>query len=569
MLGSFSISHRVARSSEELSGKRQMNRERAPRCWSFVCESNSSSRSARRLLPAVFLLSLLATICSCAARDHAIAEQEGNRIRAEKVSQVERFRSEELISPSDPVESRDRSTSSIEVPEILDLDSAITIATKYSRSFQSQRESLFLSALSLGLTRRDFLRPVFDGTASFNASDGDDQDFQDVTALSLGGSQLLFTGGSISLNTNSSLATSDDPVAASQTSNASFSVSVNQPLLRGAGRDIAFESLTQAERNLLYQARSFELFRQDFVISITEKYFGLISQQKQLANTNENIVGQRFAWEQAKALFRLGRGNSLDVFRAEQALLEAQSSALDSEQAFHLAIDQFKVDLGLPIDVEFILQDDFPEVTFFEMDLDGAVEAALHNRLDLRTTRDQLEDAERDLSIATNSLLPSLDLSLGYSSAAEEKFRFSDLTITDEVDYSVGLVMEIPFDRKSQRNSFRSAEISLDQARRELDRQQDEVILEVRDSLRTLQQRKDQIELGKKKIQSVTFSVEKAEIDQVRGTGTNRDVVEATNSLTDAKNDQLDRIVAHEVQLLRLHKQIGLLFVDEDGMVAK
>jgi hypothetical protein len=43
--------------------------------------------------------------------------------------------------------------------------------------------------------------------------------------------------------------------------------------------------------------------------------------------------------------------------------------------------------------------------------------------------------------------------------------------------------------------------------------------------------------LGVKKIQSVTFSVEKAEIDQVRGTGTNRDVVEATNSLTAAKNE--------------------------------
>ena len=39
------------------------------------------------------------------------------------------------------------------------------------------------------------------------------------------------------------------------------------------------------------------------------------------------------AWEQAKALFRLGRGNSLDVFRAEQALLEAQNSGLDAEQA--------------------------------------------------------------------------------------------------------------------------------------------------------------------------------------------------------------------------------------------
>ena len=129
--------------------------------------------------------------------------------------------------------------------------------------------------------------------------------------------------------------------------------------------------------------------------------------------------------------------------------------------------------------------------------------------------------------------------------------------------------MEIPLERKRQINKFRSAEISLDQANRELDRQRDEVILEVRDSLRTLKQRKDQIELGVKKIQSVTFSVEKAEIDQLRGTGTNRDVVEATNSLTAAKNDQLDRIVAHEIQLLRLQKQLGLLFVNEDGLVAR
>ena len=335
------------------------------------------------------------------------------------------------------------------------------------------------------------------------------------------------------------------------------------------GTIFAFETLNQAERNLLYRARDFELFRQEFVIQVTEKYFGLISQQKKLANTHENIEGQMFAWEQAKALFRLGRGNSLDVFRAEQALLEAQSSGLDAEQAFSLSIDRFKIDLGLPTNVEFVIQDDFPQVTPFQMELEGAVEAALHNRLDLRSTRDQLEDAERGLNIATNSLLPSLGLSLGYSAAADPKYRFSDLTIDDADDYSVGLVMEIPLDRQSQRNNFRSAEISLDQARRELDRQRDEVILEVRDSLRTLQQRKAQIELGLKKIQSVTFSVEKAEIDQLRGTGTNRDVVEATNSLTDAKNGQLDRIVAHEIQLLQLHKQLGLLFVNEDGLVAR
>lgn len=542
--------------------------ERADQLYYLVTDSDPSARVARTghslLIPALLVL-----LCSCSARDHAIAEREGNRIRAEKVAVVDRFRREQLVDPDAAVSHREPTPMEIDVPESLDLATALTIATRYSRSYQSQRESLFLSALSLGLTRRDLLRPVFNSTASFTASDGSDRDYQDVAALSIGGSLLLFTGGSLAINANSSLSTSDDPLADLQTANTSASLSFSQPLLRGAGHDLAFESLTQAERSLLYRARDFELYRQDFVIQITEKYFGLISQQKKLTNTRENIDGQRFAWEQAKALFRLGRGNSLDVFRAEQALLEAQNSGLDAEQIFSLSIDRFKIDLGLPTSVEFVIQDKFPDVTPFEMDLDGAVEAALHNRLDLRTTRDQLEDAERGLNIASNSLLPSLALSLGYTAAADPEFRFSDLNIADSDDYSVGLVMEIPLDRKSQINNFRSAEISLDRAHRELDRQRDEVILEVRDSLRTLKQRKDQIELGVKKIQSVTFSVEKAEIDQVRGTGTNRDVVEATNSLTAAKNDQLDRIVAHEIQLLRLQKQLGLLFVNEDGLVAE
>lgn len=542
--------------------------ERADQLYYLVTDSDPSARVARTG-HSLLILALLMLLCSCSARDHAIAEREGNRISSEKAAVVDRFRREQLVQPDAAVSHREPTPSEIDVPESLDLSTALTIATRYSRSYQSQRESLFLSALSLGLTRRDFLRPVFNSTASFTASDGSDRDYQDVAALSIGGSLMLFTGGSLAINANSSLNTSDDPLADLQTANTSASLSISQPLLRGAGHDLAFESLTQAERSLLYRARDFELYRQDFVIQITEKYFGLISQQKKLTNTRENIEGQRFAWEQAKALFRLGRGNSLDVFRAEQALLEAQNSGLDAEQAFSLSIDQFKIDLGLPTTVEFVIQDKFPDVTPFEMDLDGAVEAALHNRLDLRTTRDQLEDAERGLNIASNSLLPSLSLSLGYSAAADPEFRFSDLNIDDSDDYSVGLVMEIPLDRKSQRNNFRSAEISLDQAHRELDRQRDEVILEVRDSLRTLKQRKDQIELGVKKIQSVTFSVEKAEIDQVRGTGTNRDVVEATNSLTAAKNDQLDRIVAHEIQLLRLQKQLGLLFVNEDGLVAK
>ena len=47
-------------------------------------------------------------------------------------------------------------------------------------------------------------------------------------------------------------------------------ISFVQPLLRGGGRAVTLEPLTQAERNLLYAVRSFGLFRQQFfVVTLT------------------------------------------------------------------------------------------------------------------------------------------------------------------------------------------------------------------------------------------------------------------------------------------------------------
>ena len=47
-------------------------------------------------------------------------------------------------------------------------------------------------------------------------------------------------------------------------------ISFVQPLLRGGGRAVTLEPLTQAERNLLYAVRAFALFRQQFfVVTLT------------------------------------------------------------------------------------------------------------------------------------------------------------------------------------------------------------------------------------------------------------------------------------------------------------
>ena len=451
----------------------------------------------------------------------------------------------------------------------MSLDDAIRMATEQNRDYKARREALFLSALDLGVTRRDFLRPVFDGSIGWEFTDGSSLQYSDVTSLSVGGSYRLFTGGTVRLNSGLSVDNAGDGAGKDQFTAGSSSISLTQPLLQGAGHDIAFEGLTQAERSLLYDARNFELFRQDFVIGIIDDYYALLSQKQQLVNTRQNIDRQTFAFDQAKALFRLGRGDSLSVFRAEQSLLQAQNQVLNDDQAYSVAFDRFKIQLGLPTAADFDIEDSFPELIELAIDLEGAVAAALNNRLDLRTDRDQVEDRRRRVTIAKNDLLPSFDLNATYSTSTDAETSLIGLDFHEEGVASIGVALEIPFDRKSQRANLRSAEISLLQSERNLNQREDEVILEVRSSLGTLRQRRSQIEIGKREITSFELSWEKASLEFESGLATNRDVTEAADELTDAKNQQLDRIVDHEIARLTLLRQLGLLFVDPSGMVSE
>ena len=47
-------------------------------------------------------------------------------------------------------------------------------------------------------------------------------------------------------------------------SESTITLDLVQPLLRGGGRAVTLEPLTQTERNLLYQIRAFARFRKEF-----------------------------------------------------------------------------------------------------------------------------------------------------------------------------------------------------------------------------------------------------------------------------------------------------------------
>ncbi|MCK6460322.1 MAG: TolC family protein, partial [Planctomycetes bacterium] len=477
---------------------------------------------------------LLAALGGCASRYERSADREGNEIMREGEASVEAFRTN-LVRPAPDTPKREDRPPPVEVPAVLTLEDALRIGTECNRDYQTQRESFFLSALGVGLTRRDFEEWVFSGSLSNNLTDGEEIPLFETTALAFTGTRaVLPTGGSLTI-TGQLTQVHEPESEGTVTGTASFT----QPLLRGAGKSVAWEPLTLAERGLVYQARAFELYRQDFTISIIQQYASLVSQRRGVKNAENRVASNDYVQRQAKALYRLEMGTQTDVFRAEREHRNAQNALLDAQQGYQLALDQFKITLGLPLSAAFEVVDDIPEPPDVDPTIDGAVEAALANRLDLATARQQNEDAGRAVLVAKNALLPDLNFTASYNAIAIGN-TLADFGAEPD-NWAFGLSLEIPLDRKAERNAYKGAILAYEQSKRSLQLTEDNAILSVRDALRRLRQTRLQIQNDKDNIRTIERLLLKADLENRAGKGSNRDVVEATNDLADAKNSLNDR----------------------------
>ncbi len=444
---------------------------------------------------------------------------------------------------------------------ILDLPQALAISVRSNRDYTFEREELFLSALSLRQSDHDFSPQVASSLAYVFTNPNGSSDDQNID-LDFSVTQALPYGGSASIALNSS---GFDQTGLDFGYDSAASVSISQPLLRGFGREVTYEPLVQAERSLVYAIRAFELFREDFSVDVARRFYDLVGQKQTIENEYNNLESSEFAYNQADALFKVGRTKELDALRARREVLNARNRVLTAEENYQLALDRFRIFLGLsehePIDVEAAP----PPFVATHFELDSAIAAALENRLDLRTRRDRLEDVERNLRISRNGLLPDLDVSLNSGALISNGDDiFGSHFVHDS--YDVRMTLELPLDRVDERASYRRAQISLDRERRALDQFEDSLVVEIQSTFRELERRLQSLQIQETIIGDETKRLRIAELRFERGEVSNRDVVEANLSLLDAQNTLIDEKVNYEISRLQLLRNLGILFIDDKGM---
>lgn len=451
---------------------------------------------------------------------------------------------------------------------VLDLAGVLAQSQRTGREFLDAQEDYILAAIAL-LRERHLWGPRFFNDTTLQVSgQGDDGAFDSAATLinELRLTQRLPSGGDVAarwiVNATEQLRSSatEDYRQSSQ-----LVLEGDIPLLRGAGA-VAREDLIQAERDLVYAAREFERFRRNFAVEIASEYFNLLqtaasirNQQEQLRNLRQTLARQRARQEAGEiALFELSI--------TESSVLSANNRLQGALERYIVDLDSFKIRLGLdpttPVALAPLrLQLNDPVATPVE-----AAQLALLYRLDLQTTRDRVLDARRGVANARNNILPDLDAFAEVGLPTDPDETEGGLAFDpDSIRYLAGMRFSLPLDREIERLGLRSSQIALERSLRNFERARDQVVVDARSRLRSIEVARFQLILAERQVEINERRLEEQEIraDEI----TPQEFVDTLAELLDARNARDAALTDLRVAILRYLRDTGQLRIGRDGEI--
>ena len=449
---------------------------------------------------------------------------------------------------------------------VINLDRALDLAVENSREYQTQKEQLYLTALTLTGNRYEFSPQFFAESTPRITGSAEGPEIGTV-ASRIGVSQLLKTGGSLTMALANDLVRyfggKPDTVARNSAIN-TLSVDLTQPLLRGFGiNNPAVESLTQAERNVVYAVRSYSLYQQEFAVTTVSGYFALLTQKDIVRNNYRNYTNrvETTQYLQARAIDRERLSSADDARTAE---LTAKTDYINSLASYLSALDVFKLRLGIPLSSQLFLDDkDLEELigaglTPVDIDQRAAFEICVQKQMDVLNAIDEFEDRKRKVRVAADQLRADLNVIANATvvSLAPDDYTNFD---PDTVVYTAGVRLNLPVDRLPERNAYRATLVSFESQLRSLSLTLDNFRDRIDRGLRTVEQARlnhlsaaESLKVAKRRVENNTMLME-------AGRATVRDVREAQDGLIQAQNELATIYAQYLAARLNLLLNVGLI----------
>jgi len=184
--------------------------------------------------------------------------------------------------------------------------------------------------------------------------------------------------------------------------------------------------------------------------------------------------------------------------------------------------------------------------------------------LDLATSYDKVDDAQRKVDVMADALRARLDLVASARVDSTEDTQWQRLRFHDGT-YDVGMVLDLPLDKLTERNIYRKSLISYLQTKREYALAVDNVKLDVRNAFRGLIEAAQRHHIQKKSLVLAQERVNNTTMLLQAGRVESRAMLDSQDDLLAAQNETTSTLVNYMLAKLNFYRDVGILTVKPDG----
>lgn len=332
----------------------------------------------------------------------------------------------------------------------------------------------------------------------------------------------------------------------SQYSNA---LQVGVPLYNGSLR----ASIDKAGYGINAADVTLENMKQSIRYQATADYYQIL-QCRNLINVQQDAVDTlREHLDNVNAHYNVGTVAKSDVLASQVQLANAQQALVTAQNSYDVAVATLNNVIGLDTDTVLDIRDQLG-YTHYDLSLDDCTKFALANRADGAACYYAVKQAEAGINMAKAGNYPSVSAIASKSIAGGKAF---DDEQSESWQAGAQASWNI-FDNGVTAANVHAAEATLLKAQ-EASRQQDDTIkLDVRTAYLNLQAAEKNIETTKTAVAQAEEDYKIANVRYSAGVGTNLDVMDANEKLTEAKTNYYTALYNYNTSKASLDRAMGL-----------
>jgi outer membrane protein TolC len=342
------------------------------------------------------------------------------------------------------------------------------------------------------------------------------------------------------------------------------SLTVVQPVLRNFGGDVNRTRIRIAETNQEMSESSLRDRVMRVVTLVQELYWELVFRIQELEVRRLSLQLAQDLLAQTRVQVAVGTQPQLSILEGEAGVAAREEAVIVGENNVRNVQDRLKELLSLFEEryrgVVEIVPTDAPPFSTEAIDLEKALGAAFEHRPDYRQASLEIESRTLNERFTRNQLLPALDLEGRVGpNGVDTNFgdTVSNFTSGDWVQYRVGFTLRYPLGNQAAKSRFTRARLEVEQAKTELERTEQRILVEVREAVRNVETNIKRVSVTRGARELAQKKLEAEEKKLAVGLSSVREVLRFQDDLSLEQSREIRALTDYNISLAHLERAKG------------